>query len=103
MTNEEASKVLTDWIEYVNDPESDPYIAPYTSKEILLAMQMGAKALDEEKFRATEQDSELEEEIEDMWAGETKHRGTCNQIAELTKQDYINIAKHFVEWGQQHK
>ena len=48
MSHEEASKVLTDWIDYVKDPESDPHITPYTNEEILLAMQMGAKALEKE-------------------------------------------------------
>ena len=45
MEKDEASKILLDWIDFVNDPDSNPNDTPYTSEEILEAMRLGAEAL----------------------------------------------------------
>ena len=45
MEKDEASKILLDWIDFVNDPDSNPNDTPYSNEEILEAMKMGAEAL----------------------------------------------------------
>ena len=44
---------------------------------------------------------DLEEEVEKMWAQESKCRDTDYTIAELTKQDYKDCARHFANWQKQ--
>lgn len=44
---------------------------------------------------------DLENEIEKMWAQESKYRDTDYTIAELTKQDYEDCARHFANWQKQ--
>ena len=45
MEKDEASKILLDWIDFANDPDSNPNDTPYTSEAILEAMRLGAEAL----------------------------------------------------------
>ena len=45
MEKDEASKILLDWIDFVNDPDANPNDTPYSAEEILEAMKMGAEAL----------------------------------------------------------
>lgn len=45
MGKDEASKILLDWIDFVNNPDSNPNDTPYTVEEILEAMRLGAEAL----------------------------------------------------------
>ena len=44
---------------------------------------------------------DLENEIEKMWAQESKYRDTDYTIAELTKQDYEDCARHFSQWQKE--
>ena len=44
---------------------------------------------------------DFEKEVEKMWAQEAKYRDTDYTIAELTKQDYEDCARHFANWQKQ--
>lgn len=44
---------------------------------------------------------DFEKEVEKMWAQESKCRDTDYTIAELTKQDYEDCARHFANWQKQ--
>lgn len=44
---------------------------------------------------------DFEKEVEKMWAQESKCRDTDYTIAELTKQDYKECARHFANWQKQ--
>ena len=45
LDKDEAAKILNDWVEWAQDANSNPNDTPYSDKEILEAMKIGAAAL----------------------------------------------------------
>jgi len=60
------------------------------------AIGMAVKALQEEPVS-----EEFEKEVEKMWAQELRFLDTGYTIAELTKQDYEDCARHFANWQKE--
>ena len=45
LDKEEAAKILSDYVEWAEDDKSNPNDSPYSFKEVMEAMKMGAAAL----------------------------------------------------------